>query len=67
MRIFLGGIISALLMSWTAHATDWVYETIPAEDGVPLVVAETGNPDGPSILFIHGFSQSICFKVDFEG
>ncbi|MEQ9445426.1 MAG: alpha/beta hydrolase [Rhodospirillaceae bacterium] len=59
MRIFLGGIISALLMSWTAHATDWVYETIPAEDGVPLVVAETGNPDGPSILFIHGFSQSI--------
>ncbi|MEQ9109749.1 MAG: alpha/beta hydrolase [Rhodospirillaceae bacterium] len=46
-------------MSWTAHATDWVYETIPAEDGVPLVVAETGNPDGPSILFIHGFSQSI--------
>lgn len=59
MRIFLGGIISAMLMSWTAHATDWVYETIPAEDGVPLVVAETGNPDGPSILFIHGFSQSI--------
>lgn len=46
---------------WTlpAAAQDWSYETITAPDDVPLVVAETGNPDGPAILFIHGYSQSL--------
>ena len=33
-------------------------ETIAGFDGVPLVVAETGNRNGPPILFIHGYSQS---------
>ncbi len=40
-------------------AADWSYEAITAADGVPLVVAETGNPDGPALLFIHGYSQSL--------
>ena len=46
---------------WTlpAGAQDWSYETLTAPDDVPLIVAETGNPEGPPILFIHGYSQSL--------
>jgi pimeloyl-ACP methyl ester carboxylesterase len=32
--------------------------TVKAPDGVALAVQEWGNPSGPEILFIHGFSQS---------
>lgn len=59
MRTAFISIVSTMVLSWAAHASDWTYETIAAADGVPLVVAETGNPNGPAILFIHGFSQSI--------
>ncbi len=31
---------------------------IPGHGGVPLAVAEYGNPSGPPILFVHGWSQS---------
>lgn len=56
-----GLVVLALGCVWSTAcaAQEWTYDTIPAADGVPLVVAETGNPDGPEILFIHGFSQSI--------
>lgn len=62
MKTGLVRSLSILLLAFStssAMAVDWTYSTIQAEDGVPLVVAETGNPDGPAILFIHGFSQSI--------
>ena len=59
MKIGLVAFLSAVLTVSAALATEWTYDTIKAEDGVPLVVAETGNPDGPTILFIHGFSQSV--------
>ena len=32
--------------------------TVKSADGVTLAVQEWGNPSGPEILFIHGFSQS---------
>lgn len=32
--------------------------TVRAPDGVSISAQEWGNPDGPEILFIHGFSQS---------
>ena len=32
--------------------------TVKSADGVALAVQEWGNPSGPEILFIHGFSQS---------
>lgn len=35
-----------------------IYSTIEGAMGVPLLVMETGNKDGPPILFIHGMSQS---------
>ncbi len=34
------------------------HETVIGTGGVPLVVQEWGNPDGPPILLIHGFSFS---------
>ena len=32
--------------------------SLTTPDGVPLAVYEAGDPAGPEILFIHGFSQS---------
>lgn len=34
------------------------FHEISAVDGTPLNVVETGNPDAPVLLLIHGFSQS---------
>ncbi|MEZ5459932.1 MAG: alpha/beta hydrolase [Steroidobacteraceae bacterium] len=40
---------------------------VTAPDGLPICVAETGNPTGPAILLIHGFSQTYAvFKRQFE-
>lgn len=34
------------------------YSTVMAPDGVPLAVSEWGNPKGPALLLLHGFSLS---------
>lgn len=39
-------------------ATDFKAYAVLAPDGVSLSVREWGNPDGPEIVFIHGFAQS---------
>jgi pimeloyl-ACP methyl ester carboxylesterase len=40
---------------------------VTAPDGVRIAVYEGGNPDGPEILLIHGFSQcALCWKDLFE-
>ena len=40
---------------------------IRSRDGLPLCVYETGNPAGPPILLVHGFSQShAVFKLQFQ-
>lgn len=59
MRSLVAALLSLAVFAPSAWAEDWSYSTIEAQDGVPLVVAETGNPNGPALLFIHGFSQSI--------
>jgi non-heme chloroperoxidase len=44
-----------------------VVDFVTAPDGMPICVAETGNPQGPAILLIHGFSQTYAvFKRQFE-
>lgn len=58
ITLILSCALSCVVATASA-AQDWTYDTVVAADGVPLVVAETGNPDGPAILFIHGFSQAI--------
>lgn len=59
MRPLVVALLSFAVLASPSWAADWSYRTIEAEDGVPLVVAETGNPKGPALLFIHGYSQSI--------
>ncbi|ANN67554.1 alpha/beta fold hydrolase [Bordetella bronchialis] len=51
--------------AWAAAGTDAVRDgprmrtiTSSASDAVRLAVVEAGNPAGPSIVFVHGFSQS---------
>ena len=51
--------ICALSHDYALADNDWFYSEIVSEDGVPLVVAETGNPEATPILFIHGYSQSL--------
>ncbi|WP_298464217.1 alpha/beta hydrolase [uncultured Erythrobacter sp.] len=51
--------ISASVTSVAAVAEDkMMFRMIDGDGGVPLRVVETGNPDGPAILFIHGMAQS---------
>lgn len=38
------------------------HREVIAPDGLTLALYETGNPEGPEILFIHGFSQcALCW------
>lgn len=42
----------------TAASRPMKFHSIRGGGGLSLNVAETGNPDGPSVLFVHGFCQS---------
>ena len=40
---------------------------VQSADGLNLAVYEAGNPDGPAILFLHGFNQSaLCWHLQME-
>lgn len=42
--------------------------TIQGGGGLELCVAETGNPQGPALLFVHGFCQSHqAWQKQFQG
>ena len=44
-----------------------LYRQTTAPDGLKLQTYEAGNPNGPEILFIHGFSQcSLCWRAQFD-
>ena len=49
--------LSLLVLFAPARAADKHY-TVTAPDGVALAVQESGNPDGPAIVFIHGLLGS---------
>lgn len=51
-------VVSALMSNGAALAMDLTFKTVVGGGDVPLSVGRGGNPDGPDILFIHGFSQS---------
>ncbi|WP_216673663.1 alpha/beta fold hydrolase, partial [Pyxidicoccus fallax] len=41
--------------------------TVKGAGGVELCVAETGNPEGRAVLFVHGFCQShLAWRYQFE-
>ncbi|SFB12825.1 Pimeloyl-ACP methyl ester carboxylesterase [Pseudomonas sp. NFIX10] len=58
-RLLRGAWLVVLLagLSSTSMAADKRY-TVTAPDGVKLAVQESGNPDGPTIIFIHGLLGS---------
>ena len=40
---------------------------LPSADGLTLAVYEAGNPDGPAILFLHGFNQAaLCWYLQMQ-
>jgi pimeloyl-ACP methyl ester carboxylesterase len=58
-RIFFVLALGASIASIPAMAKDKkMFRMIDGDGGVPLRVVDTGNPDGPAILFIHGMAQS---------
>ncbi|MDX2143856.1 MAG: alpha/beta hydrolase [Rhodospirillaceae bacterium] len=54
LAIILGAV--AAILAGPALALE--FSTVKGQGDVPLVVVQTGNKQGPAILFIHGYSQS---------
>jgi non-heme chloroperoxidase len=52
------GLIAALAASATGQEKKYKPLTVKTPDGVTIAAQEWGNPNGPEILFIHGFSQA---------
>ncbi len=52
-------LLLGLVLASPAWCSSWAYETLEADDGVPLTVVESGNPNGLPVLFVHGYSQSL--------
>ena len=63
-RMFLWLALGASLASSPAMAeNDMTFRMVDGDGGVPLRVVDTGNREGPAILFIHGMAQStLSFK-----
>jgi non-heme chloroperoxidase len=65
-RLLASCVLATLCSMPPAQATEAV-RLIRSADGVPLCIFETGNPAGPPIVLIHGFSQSYAvFKLQFQ-
>ncbi|HSP79605.1 MAG TPA: alpha/beta hydrolase, partial [Myxococcaceae bacterium] len=57
-------VASALSEPFAVAEADSIrLRTVQGGGGLSLCVAEAGNPQGPPLLFIHGFSQSyLCWR-----
>ena len=55
-RSFVLWLFCAFITSGVAKAAELNYRFVDGDGGVPLMVVEAGDPAGPGILFIHGFS-----------
>jgi pimeloyl-ACP methyl ester carboxylesterase len=59
-------VAAALVAASTAAAVPAV-DFVTAPDGVPLCIAEAGNPAGPPIVLVHGYSQTYAvFARQFD-
>ncbi|MET7141925.1 alpha/beta hydrolase [Xanthomonas sp. PPL135] len=56
--LFVLAFVTALCLAPLAANAQTKRYTVTAPDGVALAVQETGNPDGPSIVFVHGLLGS---------
>lgn len=41
-----------------AATNTYIFHEVSGSGGVPINVVETGNPEGPAVVLLHGFSQS---------
>lgn len=57
-KFVFGLALAGLINIGAALSMDLTFTTVNGGGGVPLSVGHGGNPNGPDILFIHGFSQS---------
>lgn len=57
-RLALGAVALAAGLASGARAELPPVTFVAAPDGVPLCVVEGGNPKGPPIVLVHGFSQT---------
>ncbi len=59
-RILFFAVLSAIVMAFSFNPALAGDKFVPVKggDGLTLAVREWGNPNGPAILFIHGWSQS---------
>lgn len=52
-------LCSAAVTAPEAVATEgYLFHEVSGAGGVPINVVETGNPEGPAVVLLHGFSQS---------
>jgi pimeloyl-ACP methyl ester carboxylesterase len=56
--LFALAFVTAICLAPLAANAETRRYTVTAGDGVTLAVQETGNPDGPSIVFVHGLLGS---------
>jgi pimeloyl-ACP methyl ester carboxylesterase len=56
-------LLAVAVLAASAQAAQPPVTFVTAPDGVPLCAVDTGNPQGPPILFVHGFSQTYAVFV----
>lgn len=70
LRSFAGAALMLAVALGAVHASDsgvLRFETIAGHGGLPLNVAETGNPSGPEALLIHGMAMGLqSFQPQFD-
>jgi pimeloyl-ACP methyl ester carboxylesterase len=65
-RPFAAFLSAGLMMAGSAAAAELSFSVVPGHGGLPLSVAETGNPEGPEILLLHGMAMGLqSFQPQF--
>src|SRR5437588_7816627 len=57
-RISVAAFLTAVATPGDAQEQKFKAVSVKTPDGLTLSAQDWGNPNGPEILFIHGFSQS---------
>ena len=57
-RMFVAAFLISLATSTQAQEQKFKAVSVKTPDGLTISAQDWGNPNGPEILFIHGFSQS---------
>ncbi|WP_290649129.1 hypothetical protein [Aquisalimonas sp.] len=65
LKLALALSLFPMLTTGQLHAKEM--STVTGANGVDLAVYESGNPEGPAILFIHGFTvNSLAWEPQYS-